>query len=154
MNDNESRLVEVPRGLGAEIVEMVLTPDNMQQLRDERQRIVLAWCEATFGAGPAADLHERASRVVEEALELAQCEGVDPDLLHELIDHVFARKPGQPWQEAGGVGVTLLAYCERRAISAEQCERAEFARAVSVPKEKTRERQSAKAAAGIARYPE
>lgn len=136
--------------IAREIIEEVLTPDNLQHLRDERQRIVLGWVEATFGAGPAHDLHERAARIVEEAAELAQCEGVPADLLHEIVDHVYRKPAGKPWQEAGGVGVTLLAYCEARAVSAEQCEREEFARAVAAPKAKSREM----AMAGIARYSE
>jgi hypothetical protein len=137
-----------------EIVEEVMSAGDLQTLRDNRQRVVLDWVERTFGSGPALDLHERAIRIIEEAVEIAQCEGVDADLLHEIIDHVYRRPAGEPWQEAGGVAVTLLAYCEARAISAERCEREEFARAVAAPRAKVREKQDFKALAGIARYSE
>jgi hypothetical protein len=138
----------------SEIVAALVNSETLQHIRDERQRSVLAWAAATFGQGVAGDLGERAKRVAEEAIELAQAEGVPADALHALIAHVYAKAPGKYWQEAGGVGVTLLAYCERRGFSAESCEREEVARITSLGRDHFRARQNAKAAAGVARAAE
>lgn len=93
---------------------------------------VAAAMEATFPGAPAAAINleervaewirtrigeanshrrERAMRCLEEAVELAQAEGIGIDLVRKQVDHVFARPPGEPEQEVAGVAVCLLAWC-------------------------------------------
>lgn len=69
---------------------------------------VATWVRNTFGEA-ADDKKERALRFLEEALELVQAVGLDRDAVHRLVDYVFARKPGDVYQEIGGAMVTLSA---------------------------------------------
>lgn len=72
------------------------------------------WLRLCFGQSKD-NLGERTLRVAEEALELAQAElvadGKNPrKLLHALVDQVCDKPVGEPFQELGGVMVTLGAY--------------------------------------------
>ncbi|MGH7487099.1 MAG: hypothetical protein ACREMY_16070, partial [bacterium] len=77
----------------------------MSTTRDERQRAVYEWVRTTFGLANQ-DAHERVLRFFEEAVELAQAEGVTDEELARIVRHVFAKTPGAPEQEAGGAGTT------------------------------------------------
>jgi hypothetical protein len=117
--------------------------------RDERQACVYDWVRSTFG--PAnQDSHERARRFFEEAAELAQAEGVTGHELRSILEHVLAKPPGIPEQEAGGVGTTLLAYCAAKGFSADAAELHEFERVLALPVDYVRQRHNAKADVGIA----
>lgn len=67
------------------------------------------WIRSNFGSD-AMDLQERATRVLEEAIELAQAEGVRIGDVNLLTAHVYAKPAGEPSQEVGGIGVCLLAW--------------------------------------------
>jgi hypothetical protein len=69
-----------------------------------------AWVKKTFGHPIFDSKHERAMRVLEEAIELAQAEGVDKAQVKHLVDFVFNKPVGDIAQEAAGVGFTLLAW--------------------------------------------
>lgn len=122
--------------------------------RDQRQRKVFEWCAATFGHEVATDPSERVRRLLEEAIELAQAEGLARPAAEALLARVYGRPPGEPKQEAGGVGVSLLAYCAARCHSADALETAEVDRILSKSPEHFRARQEEKARLGIARRPE
>ncbi len=122
--------------------------------RDARQFVVLDWAKAAFGDGVANSPPERASRVLEEAIELAQAAGIDLAGALKLVMHVYSKPAGEPAQEAGGLGVTLLAYCESIKLSADRAEADEINRILARPIEHFRARHAAKAAAGIATPPE
>lgn len=117
--------------------------------RDRRQEAVLRWATSTFGV-PALSIEERISRLLEEAIELAQAEGFSPERAHALIDHVYTKAPGEPVQEAGGVGVTLLAYCATAMFSADEAEALEFGRVLAIAPSHFRQRQNVKADNGVA----
>ncbi len=119
-------------------------------MRDWRQRIVGSWVARTFGVAVSQNLKERATRVVEEAIELAQAEGVDYRVIEDLLNHVWRKTPGHPLQEVGGIGVTLLAYCEAKGISAETQEMNEVERVLSLPRSYFETRQNIKAAKNVA----
>lgn len=68
------------------------------------------WCEATFGKEVLYNRKERALRLFEEALELAQAEGVDPAAIAATSARVLSRPPGDPYEEAADVGFTLLVW--------------------------------------------
>lgn len=117
--------------------------------RDDRQRAVVKWAGETFGAASLTSA-ERAMRVIEEAVELVQAEGIPIGRVLTVVDHVYRKSPGDPAQEAGGLGVTLLAYCAVRGISADREEVREVERVLSIDPEYFRARHNAKADAGIA----
>jgi hypothetical protein len=117
--------------------------------RDELQRRVSQWCAAAFGDDHAASIEQRAVRFAEESIELAQACGADPAMLHRLIDHVYSRPVGDRAQEFGGVGVTLLALAQACKVSADDEERREFDRVLSIPLEHFARRNAAKNAAGF-----
>ena len=75
------------------------------------QRAVRGWCLTCFGEEVADDIRERNHRFLEEALELVQSLGGTAEEAHELVDYVFGRPAGEPFQEIGGVEVTLAALC-------------------------------------------
>jgi hypothetical protein len=117
--------------------------------RDERQSAVYRWVGETFGVANL-ETQERCKRFVEEAVELAQAEGLTAEEVSAIVAYVYSKSPGEVFQEAGGVGTTLLAYCEARGISADDAEDTEFRRVVELNPEHFRRRHNIKAAAGIA----
>lgn len=120
--------------------------------RDDLQEVVLRWVQRTFGAELLAP-QERVARLLEEVVELAQAEDLPEERALALVRHVYSKPPGSPLQEVGGVGVTLLAYCGSKGISADTAERMELDRVLSLPAEHFRRRQAAKANAGVAAEP-
>ena len=120
-------------------------------LRADRQKIVYEWVARCFGTED--DGPERAKRVLEEAMELAQAEGLDEAFAVKLLDRVYARPPGEPYQEAGGLGMTLLAYCAAKGFDADGAERDELARVLGMPTEHFTARGQAKADAGLEATP-
>lgn len=70
----------------------------------------IAWVRSRIGA-VATSPAERALRLLEEVLELAQAESLNPAVVRHLVDHVFARSHGNPMLEVGGVAFCLYAYC-------------------------------------------
>lgn len=119
--------------------------------RDERQVKIFEWVKSTFGQSNAT-VKERILRFIEEALELSQAEGITINELLLLINHVYSKPVGTPDQEVGGIGVTLLAYCESKGLSAETEEIKEMNRVLSVDKYYFQQRHNIKAQAGVAKF--
>jgi len=117
--------------------------------RDDRQAAVYDWVVSTFGL-PNATVTERVYRLFEEVVELAQAEGVPTERLFGIVAHVYGKPPGDPAQEVGGVGTTLLAYAASKGLSADELEEAELRRVLSKDPEYFRRRHNLKASAGIA----
>lgn len=136
------------RGTGKHSVSLEVNWKTMNT-RDERQQRVYEWVRTTFGLANQ-DAHERALRFFEEAVELAQAEGVPENELVRIVQHVCAKPAGRPEQEAGGAGTTLLAYCASKGFSADDAERREFERVLTIPAEHFRQRHRVKSDAGIA----
>jgi hypothetical protein len=132
--------------------DFVIGVDELPSARIDRQSLVGDWVRRTFGDDLMC-AEERVSRVLEEAIELAQAEGLAPSRIHALIDHVYSKEPGDRRQEVGGLEVTILAYCATTSLSVDECEAHEIARVLSKPAGHFRERQAAKASAGIAMPP-
>jgi len=96
---------------------------------EDLQFRVRSWVVKVFGIECLTDKVERATRLLEEALELGQAMGgLDRERAHELVDYVFDRKPGEVGQEIGGVFVTLLAVAESTGFDAISCGRVEIER--------------------------
>lgn len=83
------------------------------------QRDVGDWMLSTFGEVIAVDTLERVIRFLEEALELAQAQGITQEEISRVVTYVYSRKVGKTPQEVGGVLVTLAAFCYREAIDME-----------------------------------
>lgn len=99
---------------------------------DVMQHRVGAWVKLALGQEVLQDRKERARRVLEEACELAQAEGLEFKDCISILQHVTSRPPGDPEQEAAGVGVTLLAWGASRKVSVYHLIHQEMMR-VSVP---------------------
>lgn len=69
------------------------------------------WCVETFGARSTTMPSERALRVMEEAVELIQSEGVSKKTAHDVINRCYNRPVGDPNQEVGQIFFTLGVYC-------------------------------------------
>jgi hypothetical protein len=69
-------------------------------------QIALDWACRSFGADHVYNLPIRALRLAEEAVELAQAHRVPKEKLLDLVEIVYARPQGDPYQELGGVAMT------------------------------------------------
>lgn len=114
-------------------------PDNAVSF----QQRVDFWMQECFGPEISADITERNHRFLEEALELVQSKGCTQSEAHQLVDYVFGRDVGEPFQEVGGVEVTLAALCLAAGIDKQSAGEAELAR-VWTKVDKIRAKQAAK----------
>lgn len=79
------------------------------------------WMIACFGREISNDQLERGDRFLEEALELLQSGDYPRDRIAALTKYVFDRPKGEPFQEVGGVMVTLAAYCRAHGLEMDEC---------------------------------
>ncbi len=109
------------------------------------QHRVAEWMHRCFTPEITADRLERGDRLLEETLELLQSGGYPPERILALRDYVYGRPAGDPSQEAGGVMVTLAAYCSAHDLALDEATEIELSR-ISSPEviDKIREKQAAK----------
>lgn len=109
------------------------------------QKRVLNWLMACFSMEVCRDTTERNHRFLEEALELVQSTGCTRSEAHQLVNYVFDRPVGDPFQEVGGATITLSALCSCIDIDQDEAGEAELTR-ISIPAvmEKVRAKQAAK----------
>lgn len=89
---------------------------------------VADWVRQTFGVDVLYDVAERTNRFFEEASELAQAMGMSLGEAQQLIEYVWGRPVGVPWQEVGGVMTTLAALTHSFRIDMGQCANVELER--------------------------
>lgn len=89
---------------------------------------VQPWLMACFGPVIASDKQERNHRFLEESLELVQSCGCSQSEAHQLVDYVFGRPAGEPYQEVGGVAITLAALCLAQGLDMHAAGETELAR--------------------------
>lgn len=111
--------------------------------------IVHDWGLRAFGAENFNSPQERSLRLLEEAAELAQSEGIDPNLALKVVHSVFSRPRGTPMHEAGGVLLTLVAYLRTHGWNAENILLLEVIRVLGIPVEKFRIRNKEKVKADL-----
>lgn len=69
------------------------------------------WVQETFGDKSLFDRRNRSARLMEEAVELAQVEGVDEEQALKIVRRAYSRPAGERDQEIAGVYFTFLVYC-------------------------------------------
>jgi NTP pyrophosphatase (non-canonical NTP hydrolase) len=111
---------------------------------------VAQWVQRVLGVDCLMNPQERALRLVEEAVELAQVEGLTTAEVGRVVDRVFSRPMGEREQEVGGIGVTLLAYCYATDIDFELLTQREVERVERLDPNRIREKHLQKAIAGTA----
>lgn len=89
---------------------------------------VKAWLVKAFGEAVALDKSQRNHRFLEEALELVQSLGCTREECHALVDYVYGRPIGEPFQEAGGALLTLAGLCAANDIPMAKAGDTELAR--------------------------
>jgi len=127
------------------IVERVVKSDFLQQSQtaESFQSRVQPWMLSCFGPAITFDPHERNERFLEEALELVQAMDYTREQALKMVDYVYNRPKGEPYQEVGGVMITLAAFCEANQLNMNQCAEQELAR-VWTKVEQIREKQKGK----------
>lgn len=75
------------------------------------QNRIRNWMLDCFNWTIANDTNERNHRFLEESLELVQSLGCTKEEVILLVEYVYNRPLGEPFQEVGGVMVTLAALC-------------------------------------------
>lgn len=103
------------------------------------------WLHRCFDTTLYTNMQERGDRLLEEVLELLQANGYDKSRVATLVDYVYGREVGVPFQEAGGVAVTFAAYCQVAGIDMEAAAESELIR-INKPEvlEKIQKKQEAK----------
>lgn len=117
--------------------------------RTERQQIAHKWALECFGEAHVKNPAQRALRLLEEAVEMAQACGVTQDMAQKCVDVVYSRPVGEPFNEAGGIGLTLLILCETLEFDAEHAEAFELGRVLAKPREEFYKRNAEKVALGL-----
>lgn len=111
--------------------------------------IIHDWGVRAFGAENFNSSQERVLRLLEEAAELAQSEGIDPNLALKVVHSVFQRPRGTPMYEAGGVLLTTSAYLRTHGWRPGDILEMEVRRVLGIPIEKFRERNKEKIKADL-----
>ena len=106
------------------------------------------WVTETFGLQCFESLQERASRVTEEAIELAQVCEVPQEYVQKILERVYSRDVGEIHQEIGGVATTLLALTENIGEDLEVLIEQEISRIEAGGKTKFKKKHLEKLAAG------
>lgn len=97
----------ISRGEAAKQIRQALTQIEQPQTRERR---VESWVVTRIGETHMQS-SERAIRLLEESIELAQAEGITAEQVAKQSEHVYSRPVGTPRQEAAGVAVCLLGWC-------------------------------------------
>lgn len=85
------------------------------------------WVIRTFGFELYQDKRERAERVAEEAVEVVQAAGLSRERMHQIVDWVYNKPPGDLQREIGGMLLPLSALASAHKIELEQAVSSEFA---------------------------
>ncbi len=92
------------------------------------QERVAPWMQACFGPEISADRLERGDRLLEEVLELLQSGDYPSGRVAAVTSYTYSRDKGEPHQEAGGVMITLAAYCLAHGLDMHRAGEDELAR--------------------------
>lgn len=121
---------------------LMITNGDPETIKPYQSR-VHDWLLDCFSKEIADDGIERNHRFLEEALELVQSLDCTSSEAHQLVDYVFNRPVGEPYQEVGGVMATFAALCSAHDLDMDDCGEVELAR-IWIKKDQIREKQAAK----------
>ncbi|HEU4601555.1 MAG TPA: hypothetical protein VFS24_06290 [Steroidobacteraceae bacterium] len=113
------------------------------------QADVLHWAVESFGP-IARNRDERAARLAEEAIEVAQAEGVELEVIVRIAERVYSRPAGDLHRELGGVALTALSMSQIAGLSFASCGKQEWLRVKSKPRDWWQKKHAEKVAAGTA----
>jgi hypothetical protein len=147
LHDNLIEVVTLTEGI--RLVNEVL---SYQEQREPKtwQQIIGEWVVRCFGSASFKSVSERARRVLEEAIELAQASGVPLNDALYLTRYVYNRPVGEIPQELAGLSLTMLALAESHGLDLDEIQKAEIDRVLSLPVEHFKKRLAVKVAAGVA----
>lgn len=114
-----------------------------------RAHHMLAWAHRVFGE-TALRRDERALRFAEEALELAQAEGVGRETMLRLVERVWSRPSGDRVREFDQACATLETYGALAGLTVEGGAMREWMRVQSLDENDLRRRHEIKVGQGIA----
>lgn len=112
-------------------------------------KAMLDWAVRMFGP-VALNTDERAARVLEEALELAQVENVPKEVSQKLLDRVYSRPKGETVQEIAGLQFCINTLAANYNINPVTEAEIEFMRVSQWPKEYWAKKHKEKIDAGVA----
>ncbi len=141
----ELRLVrDTLQARNSELVERVRLLEGAHSLEHRSAE----WVRTRIGAG---SMHpkERSLRLLEEALELAQAEGVTVAVAASMVRHIYGRPAGDPVREASGIASCLYAYCASKDVRLVDLATQELARNEAKPVEDIEASVARKVAAGL-----
>lgn len=113
------------------------------------QMLASAWAIRAFGASHVVNRRLRALRLLEEAIELAQAEGVSLELAKHSVDVVYSRPVGQANTEFGGVMMTAAVYAETTGMQMDDALMVELNRVLTKPLEHFHQRNQDKIDLGL-----
>jgi len=122
----------------------------MRSLVQVLKDISVDWGYRCFGKEHMENRVIRALRFAEEAIELAQACGVAEEKINDLTKAVYSKPSGDPFQEIGGVMVTLAVLTNSLGYDdIEFAFEAEVRRCISKDPEYFKERNQAKLDLGL-----
>lgn len=111
--------------------------------------IIVDWGERAFGREHMRDPRVRALRLAEEVVELAQALNVPRAQMVKLVEVVYSRPAGQPYQELGGVQVCLAVLAAAIGADPDAALEAEVRRVLAKPPDHFASRNQQKIDAGL-----
>lgn len=112
-------------------------------------RLILHWCLSTFG-DVALDRKERAMRLFEEAVEVAQSVEVDKAMLGAILKRTYSRPVGDLHKEMGAVLLTTYALAALDGLDPDRLLEDEVTRVLSKPRKHWKDKHDAKVVDGTA----
>lgn len=111
--------------------------------------IAWEWGIRCFGVAHMQNKPIRALRAAEEVIELAQALRVPKSTMLLLVETVYKRPAGEPYQEIGGSLVTLFCLCRSMGIEPEEAFSVEVRRCLSKDPAHFRDRNQNKIDMGL-----
>ena len=124
----------------AEAFRRALIAPHLEETFQQRTR---DWAALCVGEKNLADITQRGDRLLEEVLEALQATGYDQNRVAVIMDHVFAKEPGDIAHETGDVIVGISAWCSAHGIDMAAAGEAALARNIANT-DRIRERQARK----------
>lgn len=109
---------------------------------------VESWVRRMLGDAHMSRM-ERAARLLEETVELAQAEGVPADLAARLVFHVYSRPTGNPNDEGSAVALALYGWSAASGVNLCDAALAEIDRIEALPKDRILASLARKIEAGL-----